>query len=401
MKHGRSLTGWALLALLTISPDIQGAESSEWHYPFDGKTFKGWTQRGGKATYEIKDGMIVGTTVPRSRNSFLCTNRDYSDFILELEFKVDPRMNSGIQIRSASIPAYRKGVVHGYQVEIDPSDRAWSGGIYDESRRGWINNLKGNDAARAAFQRTDWNHYRVEAIGDHIKTFVNGVPAADLRDSLSLSGFIALQVHGTNSEEPMEIAWRNIRIQDLGSHSWKPLFDGRTLAGWKAMPGGEWSVADGVISGISDKAEKRHGLLMSRANFDDFTVRLKFKIHSGDSGFYFRAEPVEGAVGVHGFQVELDTSYETGGLYETGGRAWVVQYPADKKTGWYKKGEWNQLTVSAHGRRTVVHMNGRKSAELRDDPGRTSGRLALQLHGGQDMHVEFKEIEQLHSLAAD
>ena len=101
------------------------------------------------------------------------------------------------------------------------------------------------------------------------------------------------------------------------------------------------------------------------------------------------------AVGVNGFQVEIDTTYETGGLYETGGRAWVVQHPVDKKTRWYKKGEWNDLTVSAHGRHTVVRMNGRKSAELTDDPGRTEGRFALQLHGGQDMLVDFKDIEQL------
>ncbi len=395
MKHRLMIKMLAVCTFLVILARVGAAEKAEWHYPFDGKTFNGWTKRGGKATYEIRDGAIVGTTVPRSRNTFLCTSRDYSDFILELEFKIDSRMNSGVQIRSASIPSYHKGVVHGYQVEIDPSDRAWSGGIYDESRRGWINNLKGNDAARAAFKKDDWNHYRVEAIGDHIKTFVNGVPAADLRDSLSLSGFIALQVHGTNSEEPMEIVWRNIRIQDLGKHTWKPLFDGRSLSGWKALPGGEWSVVDGVITGISEKAEKRHGLLMSDSSFSDFTVRLKFRVKEGDSGFYFRAEPVKGAVGVHGFQVELDTSYETGGLYETGGRAWVVHHPADKKTRWYKQGEWNDLTVSAHGQRTVVHMNGRKSAELVDDPGRLSGRLALQLHGGQDMHVEFKDIEQL------
>lgn len=391
------LTSFWIALFFAIGMAVQAAspEETTWHKPFNGDSFAGWTQRGGQAHYSIREGMIVGTTRTRTPNSFLCTNREYADFIFEVELKADPRMNSGIQIRSASIPSYHNGVVHGYQVEIDPSDRAWSGGIYDESRRGWINNLEDNEAARKAYRRTGWNHYRIVAIGDHIRTFVNGVPAADLRDSLSLSGFIALQVHSTKHEEPMEILWRNLSIKDLGRHEWKPLFDGQTFTGWTPRPGGEWSINDHTLRGTSERAEKRHGLLMSDAEFDDFTVRLKFKVSQGDSGFYFRSSPVAGAVGINGFQVELDTSYETGGLYETGGRAWVVQHPAEKKTRWYKQGDWNDLTVSAHGRRNVVHINGRKSAELKNDPGRTSGHFALQLHGGQDMLVEFKAIEQL------
>ena len=375
-------------------PDGFAAEA-DWKPLFNGKNLDGWTQKGGKAKYGVWDGAIVGMTVPRTQNSFLCTNRDYGDFVLELEFKVNPKMNAGIQIRSASIPTYRRGIVHGYQVEIDPSKRSWSGGIYDESRRGWIHDLKENEPARKAFRQNQWNHYRIEAVGDHIRTWINGILAADLRDSMSLSGFIALQVHGTRSGVPMEIAWRNLRIQDLGRHEWKPMFDGKTLAGWEPKPGGEWRVRGGILQGRSDKAERRHGLLLSRESFDDFTVRLQFKINRGDSGFYFRSEPVNHAVGVHGFQVELDTSYETGGLYETGGRGWVIQHPADKKTKWYKPGEWNELTVSAWGRRTVVRINGRKSAELVEKEGRMKGRFALQLHGGQDMNVEFKDIERL------
>ncbi len=374
---------------------IAEGRTADWALLFNGKDFDGWTQRGGKAKYEVRDGAIVGRTVPQSQNSFLCTDRDYGDFVLELEFKVDSRMNAGIQIRSASIPTYRNGIVHGYQVEIDPSRRAWSGGIYDESRRGWIYDLRENEPARRAFRQNEWNRYRIEAVGDRIRTWINGVLAADLRDSWSLSGFIALQVHGTSSDFPMEIAWRRLRIQDLGRHEWKPLFDGKTLASWEPRPGGEWHVSEGTIQGRSSRAESRHGLLMSRESFGDFTVRLQFKINQGDSGFYFRSELVDHAVGVHGFQVELDTSFETGGLYETGGRGWVVRHPADKKTKWYKPGEWNELAVSAWGRRTVVRMNGRKSAELLEDIGRVEGHFALQLHGGQDMDVEFKDIERL------
>ena len=146
----RTLFSGAVLAgLFLVSTSLSAAE---WQDLFDGKTLDGWVQRGGQAKYAVEDGMIVGTTVPKTPNSFLCTERDYSDFILELEFKVDTGLNSGIQIRSQSKEDYKNGRVHGYQVEIDPSDRAWSGGIYDEARRGWLNNLKDNEPARKAFR---------------------------------------------------------------------------------------------------------------------------------------------------------------------------------------------------------------------------------------------------------
>lgn len=186
-----------------------------WQEIFDGKTFNGWNQKNGKATYTIENGEIVGTTVLGEPNSFMCTDTLYGDFVLELEFKVHPKMNSGVQIRSNSFPEYKDGRVHGYQVEIDPSDRAWTGGIYDEARRGWLFNLEDKPEARNAFKQNEWNHFRIGAKGDIIKTWLNGVPCADLTDGMTSRGFIALQVHSTKEEEPMQIRWRNIRLKDL------------------------------------------------------------------------------------------------------------------------------------------------------------------------------------------
>jgi hypothetical protein len=196
---------------------------------FDGKSLAGWVQRGGKAKYAVEDGAIVGTTVLNTHNSFLCTDRDYGDFILEIEFKVDPGMNSGVQIRSEytaedkPLDTTRNGkpvvvpadCVYGYQVEIDPSNRAWSGGIYDEKRRAWLDDLEGQTEARKAFKQNEWNKFRVECRGPAIKTWINGVPAADLKDDMTPQGFIGLQVHATKKEDPMQVRWRNIRIKEL------------------------------------------------------------------------------------------------------------------------------------------------------------------------------------------
>ena len=173
----------------------------------------------------------------------------------------------------------------------------------------------------------------------------------------------------------------------------KPLFDGKTLDGWTALPGGKWEVVDGAILGTSPKSERRHGILLSDRQFTDFVVKAKFRAHQGDSGFYFRAKRVKSGVSVHGFQVEVDTSQETGGLYETGGRAWVHKPSANgvKKRG-YERGQWTDLELSAVGRHVVVKINGVVSSELKNDRGRIKGHFGLQLHGGQEMRVEYKNL---------
>ncbi len=215
MKLHKTLAALALI--LMLGGPALGAEKETGFVPlFNGKTLEGWKQRGGKAQYSVVDGVIVGSSVPNTSNSFLCTEKNYGDFILELEFLDDEGLNSGVQIRSNSIPSYRKGQVHGYQVEIDPSARAWSGGIYDEGRRGWLADLKNNEAARKAFKHNQWNQFRIQCVGDSIQTWINGVPAADLKDSMTKTGFIALQVHGVGKRvEPLKIRFRNIRLKDL------------------------------------------------------------------------------------------------------------------------------------------------------------------------------------------
>lgn len=204
--------------LLVIGGATTAQESTnkiEWKPLFDGKTLDGWIQRGGKANYEVIDETIVGTSVPNTPNSFLCTEKNYTDFGLDLEYRVHPELNSGIQIRSNSLPDYRKGRVHGYQVEIDPSDRAFSAGIFDEARNGWLFELKNNNAARYAFKQNDWNHVRVFCKGNRIVTYLNGVKAADLTHDETSEGFIALQVHSVGKrEKPFDVRWRNITIAD-------------------------------------------------------------------------------------------------------------------------------------------------------------------------------------------
>jgi len=170
-----------------------------------------------------------------------------------------------------------------------------------------------------------------------------------------------------------------------------PLFDGKTLSGWHAIGVGEWTVEDGVIVGRK-KAEREFGHLVTDRTFKDFTIRLKFKAVKGNSGLYFRIEE-KGFSGVSGFQAEIDANRDVGGLYETNGRAWVVKPKPEDVKRYFKPQEWNEMTVCARGGNIVVYVNGVKSAEVKDDPGRREGHIALQLHGGMDMLVMFKDIE--------
>ena len=173
---------------------------------------------------------------------------------------------------------------------------------------------------------------------------------------------------------------------------WTSLFNGKDLAGWSAKPGGEWKVIDGAIVGTSEAAEKRHGLLVSDKAYSNFTIKVKFKVTDGNSGFYFRSKPIDHTVGIKGFQAEVDKTMATGGLYETLGRAWVKKPDAEVMKKLYKPGEWTDMTVYANGGTIRVSINGKKVVELKDDPGAVEGHFALQLHGSQKMNVAFKDI---------
>ncbi len=224
----------SLLIVILILSGLCFAQQPDSVSLFDGQSLDGWIQRGGHARYDVDHGMIVGTAVPHSPNSFLCTTRDFADFVLELDLKVDDGLNSGIQIRSHyteqplmvqmphadgneksyTIPAK---CVFGYQVEVDPSDRAYSGGIYDEARRGWLYDLEGDrhQAVREAFRRNDWNHYKIQAMAASLRTWINGVLVAELTDAVDSRGFIALQVHAIEHDRPLQVRWRNIWIREL------------------------------------------------------------------------------------------------------------------------------------------------------------------------------------------
>jgi hypothetical protein len=290
---------------------------TKWEPLFNGKNLKGWTKLNGTAEYKIADGAIVGISKTNTPNTFLATQKIYGDFILEFDFKVDDGLNSGVQFRSNSLKTYQDGRVHGYQFEIDPSSRAWTGGIYDEARRGWLYTLTGCPAAQKAFVNGQWNRVRIEAIGHSLRTWVNGIPCANVLDDMNLTGFIALQVHAISSAslENKTVAWKNIRIcttnldmektpdnreipqansiantiskREAGD-GWKLLWDGKTTNGWrggklKAFPEKGWKIEDGVLKVVkADGGESANGGdIVTVQKYRNFELSVDFRITSG------------------------------------------------------------------------------------------------------------------------
>ncbi|WP_298551441.1 DUF1080 domain-containing protein [uncultured Algibacter sp.] len=317
-------------------------EEIPWVELIKNDSLNGWTILGGKATYKVNDGVIIGTTKANTPNTFLTTNKMYGNFIFEIDFKVDSTMNSGIQIRSNSLPYYREGMVHGYQVEIDPSKRAWSGGIYDEKRRKWLNPLENNPEAQKAFKQNKWNNYRVEAIGDTIKTWINNVPASYLIDDKTATGFIGLQVHSIgNKMEKLgkQVMWKNAKIltENLSKYSkespiepiitknnltynekkagWKMLWDGKTTQGWRGakldtFPDKGWSIENGelIVADTGGAESEAGGDIVTTDVYSNFELQVDFKLTPGaNSGikYYVDTEINKGSGSSIGLEYQI------------------------------------------------------------------------------------------------
>ncbi len=379
---------------------------------FDGKTMNGWVKNGGTATYSVENGVITGRFDPATKyNTFLCTNKDYENFILKLEFKCDEG-NSGVQFRSATYAPNKDGVkvVYGYQAEIRPSGES-CGRIYDEGRRGYKHGIVWLDLStpedrlvnmQKVFRKGDWNTMEIQCVGPSIKTWVNGVKVTDILDDCMQKGFIGLQIHSGKSGVAH---WRNIRIKELPAcPPWKKFFvnkDGKwQLDGAYYVIPQDWSFVEdkggAYLKGIHDQKEKRDGLVISEKNYSDFMARVTYKINGGNSALYFRAEEVDTPWVLKGFQNEIAGNNVDSALWHTAGkvtrgRGWVAKNEELVKK--VRQNGWNTVSTIAIGNRIVNRLNGFETFDIIDPLAEVTGKLGLQLHGSAKNEMSFKNFE--------
>ena len=445
----------ACLAVLTLFAMAVQAQNGNWKNLFNGKDLSGWKAVAGKATFEVKDGVIEGTAVHGTGNTFLVSEEMYTDFILEVDLKINHiSSNSGIMARGQFDPAARngEGLVFGYQIEADPTPRAWSGGIYDEARRGWFYTLDLNPAAKSAFKMGEWNTYRIEAIGNTIKTWINGQEVAYFMDDMDAKGFIGLQVHSIQKKEDegRKTYFRNVRIQTENlkpipfkgdvfvvstlknklsdfekKNGWKLLFDGKTSKGWvgaykTTFPEKGWNINDGILTiQKSDGSESNtFGDIVTKEMYSAFDLAFDFKItegaNSGVKYFVTLSEENKGsAIGLE-YQILDDAKHPDAKQGIDGNRTLASLYDlikAKKQPRFVRKpGEWNQGRIVVYPDNKVEHyINGvkvveyqRGSKEYRDlvaiskykvwkNFGEAKeGRILLQDHGDE---VSYKNIK--------
>lgn len=434
------------------SPD---PAASGWQDLFNGENLDGWEVVAGTAEFAVEDGVIVGTAVAGSPNTFLVSKETFRDFILELELKVDhASSNSGIMARGQYDPAGKdgQGRVYGYQVEADPSQRAWSAGIYDEARRGWLYPLDLNPKAKSAFKLGEFNLYRIEVIGDEIKTWLNGQEVAYVVDDMDKQGIVGLQVHSISNPEDAgrKTYFRNIRIKtenldprpfdpevfvvnnrtnQLTDHEvvsgWRLLFNGENADGWKgaykeSFPDFGWSVEEGILTiAASGGGESTHaGDIVTREKFSAFDLAFEFKLTEGaNSGLkYFvtlSEENTGSAIGLE-YQILDDANHPDAKMGREGNRTLASLYDlikAEKQSRFVKPiGEWNKGRLIVYPDNRVEHyLNGvkvveyvRGSQEYRDLVALSKykiwdqfgeapeGHILLQDHGDE---VHFKNIK--------
>ena len=377
----------------------------------NGRDLSGWRSVGGEAPFRAEGHTIVGTAVAGKYNTFLCTERPYGDFVLEFEFRGDAPLNSGVMFRAQERDGEAgRRVIYGYQMEIDPSPRAYTGGIFDESRRGWLYPLSYHEPARGAYRIGAWNRARIEAVGDELRTYINGQPAANLLDDADASGTICLQVHSVGPDQAgLTVRWRDLKLtegipadransaagapqvntrpNDLSEaerrHGWRLLFDGRSTDGWRGaklddFPERGWEVTDGelrVLAGNGGESTNG-GDIVTRQHFGDFELKFEFKFTEGaNSGVKYYVDPTlnKGAGSAIGLEYQIldDERHPDANFGVRGNRtlaslydlipAEVLDVPGRGKGGW--PNVWNRGRIVSRGGHVEHWLNGYKVIE--------------------------------------
>ncbi|MDR1480614.1 MAG: DUF1080 domain-containing protein [Planctomycetaceae bacterium] len=355
----------------------------------NGKPVAGWVKHGGNATFTVEDGGVLVGKSGSGVDTFLCTEKKYSNFVMKFDVKFDVNCNSGVQFRSFVQKKDANELLVGYQCEILPEKD--TANIFDEHRRSCYltpQTPELQDKINKAFKNNDWNEIVIQCVGPSIKTWLNGEKVSDLVDLAEVEGIFGFQV---SSGDSGQVRWRNIQISELPATSWVPLYADKKFGAVETKPVGKWEILeDGSLRGVTEKGQPKDGLVLSKESYKNFAVKVSFKMISGNSGLYFRASEIDKPYWLKGFQCEIAIGGDTAGLWEVEGRGWVSRnVNLAKKI--FKSGDWNEVGTVAVGDHLVTFLNGQKITDIVDPKCAKEGLTGLQLHGGGNQGCLFRD----------
>ncbi len=383
-----------------------------WKLLFDGKTLDGWKDyNGNKLTvpWHVVDGCIQAKGTGSDATGYIVTTQEFENFELSWDWKLSKGGNSGMLYHVVENPNFKVPYVTGpeYQLIDEPN--------FPEPLEEW--QKTGVDYAMHLPDRSkmkvnphgEWNNSKIVFDNGHVEHWLNGQKILEFEAwsndwfakknsgkwkgapeyGLARKGVICLQDHGYPA------SFRNIKIKELPRKPSKEisLFNGKNLDGWEAYGTEKWYVENGELVCENGK-DKEYGYLATREYFDDFDLSVDFKQENdGNSGVFIRSF-IESGVKINGWQVEIaPPNMDSGGIYESYGRGWLVQIPKEKEN-ILKYGEWNTMRIKVQGNNVQTWLNGQPMINLNDDKiGRGKGRIALQIHSGGGVKVRWKNLK--------
>lgn len=417
-KFFLSVTAVAIMTVLLLTScgqkhnTLTAQEESEgWVLLFDGETMNGWRDYNGtelKAPWHVVDGCIQAKGGGSDSDGYIVTDKQYENFELSWDWKLSEGGNSGMLYHVVERPQYSVPYVTGpeYQLIDEPNFPSplepWQRlGVDYAMYLPDTTLMKVNPAGQ-------WNNSKIVFDNGHVEHWLNGVKILSFEAwtddwharknsgkwenapeyGLAKKGVICLQDHGYPA------SFRNIKVKELPRKTEEVnLFNGKDLTGWEVYGTEKWYVQDGLLV-CESGPDKQYGYMATRNYYDNYDLTVEFKQEAdGNSGVFIRSFIEEG-VKVNGWQVEVaPKGHDTGGIYESYGRGWLVQIP-DEKEEILKERDWNTLRIKVEGNNVTTWLNGEEMVNIDDEKiGAGQGRIALQIHDGGGIKVLWRSLK--------
>lgn len=390
------------------------AEQQEgWKLLFDGESLQGWRDYNGtevKGPWTVEDGCLTALGNGSDGAGYIVTNDKYENFIIDWDWKIVDGGNSGLMYHVVERPMYSVPYVTGPEYQM-LDDIGFKGELEDWQKVGadYAMHTTNENISKAMKGANQWNNSRIVFDNGHVEHWLNGYKVVEFEAwtddwhqrknsgkwnnapefGLAKTGRISLQDHGDRT-------WiRNMKIKELPRKEKQSiaLFNGKDLSNWEAYGTEKWYVEDGNLI-CESGPDRQYGYLATRDYYRDYDLTLEFKqVANGNSGVFIRSFVPEG-VTVNGWQVEVaPKGNDTGGIYESYGRGWLVQIP-DEKEEILKEGDWNTMRIRVLGDKVTTWLNGEEMVDIQDPQiGNGQGRVALQIHDGEPIKVLWRNIQ--------